>query len=117
MVSKNMKRRDTLGDPKEKLGLDSSAKNKQEFKKMVNLLQYRELLLTVNLTNQLLVFPEEEVLYKAFICKGNNGLLVKSIVKTRPWWSFRTSSEMDSCSLVWTEWKRNKSINQLPLAQ
>ena len=83
---------------------------------MTNLLQYRELLLTVNLTNKLFTPPEEEALYKAYVCKGNNGLLVKSIVKTRPWWSFRSSNEIESCSFVWTEWKRNKSINQLSLA-
>ena len=65
-------------------------------------MQYREFLFTINLTNQLIIPPEEEVLYKAFVCKGNNGLLVKSIFKTRPWWSFRPSSEMDGCSLVWT---------------
>ena len=49
-----------------------------------------------------MIFPEEEVLYKAYICKGNNGLLVKSILKNRPWWTFKTSNEIDGCNLVWT---------------
>ncbi len=83
-------------------GNEDSGKNKQEFKKIINIMQYREFLLTVNLTNRILILPEEEVQYRAFICKGNNGLLVKSILKTRPWWSFRTSGEIDSCHLVWT---------------
>ena len=70
-------------------------------------------MLTINLTNQLINPPEDEVLYKFYVCKGNNGLLVKSIFKTRPWWSFRAANEIDSCSLVWTEWKRNKTMDQL----
>ena len=73
-----------------------------DLKKNQNYLQYKEFLFTVNLTNQLVIFPEEEVLYKAYICKGNNGLLVKSLLKNRPWWTFKTSNEIDGCNLVWT---------------
>ncbi len=102
-ITKTMKRRDTMFDTGIKNGgNEDSGKNKQEFKKIINIMQYREFLLTVNLTNRILILPEEEVQYRAFICKGNNGLLVKSILKTRPWWSFRTSGEIDSCHLVWT---------------
>lgn len=43
----------------------------------------------INLSNKLIVVPANEILYKAYICKGNNGTLVKSILKTRPWWSIR----------------------------
>ncbi len=82
-------------------------------KKNSNYIQYKEFLFTINLTNQLLLPPDEEAIYKACICKGNNGLLVKSIIKNRPWWSFKNVNEIDSCNLVWTEWKRNKSINIL----
>lgn len=68
----------------------------------MNLLQYREFLLTITLSNRLIIFPEEEIQYKAYVGKGNNGLLVKSIIKTRPWWTFRTSNDLESCHLVWT---------------
>lgn len=71
--------------------------------------------MTVSLSNQLLVQPEEEGLYRAFVCKGNNGLLVRSILKNRPWWSFKAAADIDSCNLVWTEWKRNKTINLLTM--
>ena len=66
------------------------------------LFQAREFQLAVTLTNKLLVYPQQDLQYRAFVCKGNNGLLVKSILKTRPWWSMRSYSEMDSCNLVWT---------------
>lgn len=73
----------------------------------------REFQLTVCLTNRVAVHPQADVQYRAFVCKGNNGLLVKSILKTRPWWTLRTYSDVDSCNLVWTEWKKVKAVNRL----
>lgn len=58
--------------------------------------------MTIGLTNRLIIHPDDDAQYKVFICKGNNGLLVKSIIKTRPWWSFRNINDIDSCHLVWT---------------
>ena len=51
--------------------------------------------------------------YKAFIGKGNNGLLIKSILKTRPWWSIRTAQDIDGCNIIWSEWKRPKYMKVL----
>jgi hypothetical protein len=48
----------------------------------------------INLSNKIIVFPENEMQYKAYICKGNNGLLVKSIIKSRPWWALRSNSDI-----------------------
>ena len=39
---------------------------------------------------------------------------MKSILKTRPWWSIRGYNQVESCNLVWTEWKKSKIINKLP---
>lgn len=69
--------------------------------------------MTINLSNKIVIYPENEMQYKAFICKGNNGILVKSIIKSRPWWSLRSYSDIDNCSLVWTEWKKTKLTNTL----
>ena len=68
----------------------------------------------VSLTNKTFIYPQQDLQYKAYICKGNNGLLMKSILKTRPWWSIRGYNEVESCNLVWTEWKKSKIINKLP---
>ncbi len=46
--------------------------------------------MVINLSNRVIVAPSPEVTYKAYICKGNNGLLVKSLIKSRPWWTIRT---------------------------
>lgn len=64
-----------------------------------------------------MIYPQPELQYRAYICKGNNGLLVKSILKSRPWWSLRSSNEAESCNLVWSEWKKGKVIQRMPLAE
>ena len=61
-----------------------------------------------------MIYPENHIQYKAFICKGNNGVLVKSIIKSRPWWGLRSYSDIDNCCMVWTEWKKNKINDRLP---
>jgi hypothetical protein len=65
-----------------------------EAKRMVAALQYREFQFAVGLSNRVVSIPQPEVLYKAYICKGNNGLLIKSLLKSRPWWSIRTRGEI-----------------------
>ena len=70
--------------------------------------------MTINLSNAIIIYPELESQSKAFISKGNNGLLVKTILKSRPWWCLRSLSDLDACSFVWTEWKKTKLTNSLP---
>jgi len=60
------------------------------------------------------MIPEQEGQYKAFVGKGNNGLLIKSILKSRPWWCIRTSNDVDNCNLIWTEWKKPKYMKIMP---
>lgn len=45
-----------------------------------------EWLFVMNLTNGLIVTNPINPTYKAYIEKGNNGLLVKSLLKKRWWW-------------------------------
>jgi hypothetical protein len=97
-----------------KPNLTDVTRNVTDHKKGQGLLQFREFQLAVCLTNRLLVYPQHDLQYRAYICKGNNGLLVKSILKSRPWWSLRSHSEVDSCNLVWSEWKKGKVIQTLP---
>ena len=89
-----------------------------ELKKFNNFIQYREFLLTVNMSNGIVINPElNSNQYKAFICKGNNGILLKSIIKSRPWWCIRSISDVENCTLVWTEWKKSKLTESLPNAK
>ena len=51
-------------------------------------------MMTVNLSNKLFVVPNHEGYYRAYIGKGNNGNLIKSLLKTRSWWSIRNRGEI-----------------------
>ncbi len=79
-----------------------SFKNTNDEKKSSYFNKFREFQLVVSLSNKILIYPQQDLQYKAYICKGNNGLLMKSILKTRPWWSIRGYNEVESCNLVWT---------------
>lgn len=48
---------------------------------------------------------------KFFIAKGNNGLMVRDIVKQRWWWNYGKKAD---ANLLWTEWCKNKTIGELP---
>lgn len=63
-------------------------------KKIVAMNLYREFMMTVNLSNKLFVVPNHEGYYRAYIGKGNNGNLIKSLLKTRSWWSIRNRGEI-----------------------
>jgi tubulin--tyrosine ligase len=66
----------------------------------------------VNLSNGLAINNKKEITFKAYIDKGNNGLLLKSVVKRRWWWHL--VEEIDSCHLLWTEWNSKEFTDKLP---
>lgn len=67
----------------------------------LRIIKYKELNFVVNLSNKVSVVPTEQT-YKAYICKGNNGILVKNILKSRPWWSLVSAEDLSSCNFIWT---------------
>jgi len=40
--------------------------------------------------NKIRISPPPMVLYKAFVGKGNNSILVKNAIKNRFWWNIMT---------------------------
>ncbi|CAD8142301.1 unnamed protein product [Paramecium pentaurelia] len=58
----------------------------------------------LNLSNCIFVQPTVNI-YKAYVGKGNNGMLVRQILKSRWWWSIQ--DEMEQCHFVWTQLKVN----------
>jgi len=71
----------------------------------------RVLFNTINASNQYIAVQIKCPKY--FIGNGNNHLLVKSVIRQRSWWS--PSEFMSNANLVWTQWKKNKLINSLPI--
>jgi len=53
-----------------------------------------------------LVLPHANVIYKYFVGKGNNALMVKSLFKNRYWWvSADIENQNDKCNFWWTQVK------------
>eukprot|EP01022_Parablepharisma_sp_SALTPOND_P029652 TRINITY_DN742_c1_g1_i13.p2 TRINITY_DN742_c1_g1~~TRINITY_DN742_c1_g1_i13.p2 ORF type:complete len:1190 (+),score=82.88 TRINITY_DN742_c1_g1_i13:407-3976(+) len=56
--------------------------------------------------------PQIAAVKKCFIGMGNNGELVKSIMKSRYWWVF--TNEESEANFLWTPWKRPAFVKALP---
>lgn len=78
--------------------------------------KYYEMNYIINLSNNIFVTSKQDSPYRAYICKGNNGILVKTILKSRPWWTLVSAADIQTCNLVWTEWKRTRSFDNLRAA-
>lgn len=51
--------------------------------------------------------------YKFYTCKGNNAIMVRSILKQRWWWSYGDKKD-ENLNLLWTQWYKKKFIAGLP---
>ncbi len=51
--------------------------------------------------------------YKFYICTGNNGVMVRSILKQRWWWTYGNKND-ESLNLFWTQWSKKSFIQSLP---
>mmetsp|Transcript_33812 Transcript_33812/g.32895 ORF Transcript_33812/g.32895 Transcript_33812/m.32895 type:complete len:111 (-) Transcript_33812:1199-1531(-) len=47
-----------------------------------------------------LVQPQQ--LYKCFVGKGNNSILIRTLFKTRYWWLLHDKEELERVNLMWT---------------
>ena len=55
--------------------------------------------------------------FTGYIGKGNNSFLVRQVLKTRPWWVQAEREDFSEANLIWTQWKKNSLIQQLPAAE
>lgn len=51
--------------------------------------------------------------FKAYICKGNNGHIVKTVLKKRWWWSIVDKCDPEDCDFVWTQWLKPKIVKTI----
>lgn len=52
-----------------------------------------------------ITYMKAEMKYRAYVGKGNNSLLIKSLLKRRFWWVI--DEESKNCQFVWTQLKVN----------
>jgi len=50
--------------------------------------------------------------YKFYVAKGNNGIMVREVLKQRAWWSYGARHD-ENLNLLWTQWCRPKFIKEL----
>lgn len=53
---------------------------------------------------------------KFYVNRGNNGMLVRSIMKKRYWWTMLDREDVEECHVIWTQWRKNKIINKLKMS-
>eukprot|EP00826_Nyctotherus_ovalis_P048661 TRINITY_DN5755_c0_g1_i5.p1 TRINITY_DN5755_c0_g1~~TRINITY_DN5755_c0_g1_i5.p1 ORF type:complete len:761 (-),score=172.55 TRINITY_DN5755_c0_g1_i5:526-2808(-) len=103
-----------------RIGLTRKGISSASFKDKENIYCIKEqiskyLSMTVNESNN--YKPSESTLkglqYRFFIGKGNNGVMVRSVLKQRWWWNYGNRGD-DNLSLLWTQWCKPKYINKLP---
>lgn len=68
---------------------------------------FRDFLWKVNYSNGLFVITPGESggVYKAYVGKGNNSLMIKGILKRRGWWTI--VENQSEANFVWTQLKVN----------
>lgn len=45
-----------------------------------------------------------------FIGRGNNSILVRSVIKQRWWWSMNEREDFLKTNFIWTQWRKNKHL-------
>ena len=58
--------------------------------------------------------PPPNIVYKYFIGKGNNSIMVRSLFKNRFWWVQHDKEEMEKCNFCWTQIKKPNLMEALP---
>lgn len=45
-----------------------------------------------------------------YVGRGNNYILVRSVIKQRWWWSMNESENFFNINFLWTQWRKNKHL-------
>ena len=59
--------------------------------------------------------PNPFIFHKFFLGRGNNSVMVRTVLKQRWWWSsVSDKKDLESMNLIWTQWKKNHVFKYLP---
>ena len=53
-------------------------------------------------------------IYKYFIGKGNNSIMVRSLFKNRYWWVQHDKESLENCNFCWTQIRKVNIMEALP---
>jgi len=65
-------------------------------------------------TNKNTLANSTNPIIKYFVGIGNNGALVKTIMKERWWWTQAENSSVPGLNILWTPWKKHSFVENLP---
>ncbi|CAD8073321.1 unnamed protein product [Paramecium sonneborni] len=78
--------------------------------------EQNEFPILIALSNNLSVQPPERAIYKAFVTKGNNGILIRQSLKQRSWWIL-TDQPCEDMNFYWTQLRKQTHYQQLQKQQ
>ncbi|EGR30742.1 tubulin-tyrosine ligase family protein, putative [Ichthyophthirius multifiliis] len=77
---------------------------------------YRDFCQSINFSNGIYMQLNEEKsrpIYKAFVGKGNNCLLIRMVIKQRWWWTITDNKDDQNINLYWTQLRKNNILDTL----
>ena len=75
---------------------------------------HMEVIYKLSYANAIVSYPSPtQPMYKCYIGNGNNGFLIRNLIKTRWWWTCVDSPESADINFIWTELKKNNIVNTL----
>ena len=73
----------------------------------------RKLWNVLNIENEVTQMETPPKQYKFYACKGNNGVMVKNVLKQRWWWN-SVNKDDEGINLCWTQWCKKSFVRCLP---
>ena len=75
----------------------------------------------INLDNRLYEYSKisikedfhKKTIFKAYICNGNNGKIVLTMLKKRWWWNWVKTCNPEEWDFIWTQWLKPKVIKNI----
>lgn len=75
---------------------------------------YQDFCVFLSSLNKIKLTPAPVVLYKAFVGKGNNSILIKNAIKNRFWWNIVSEkTNNQEVNFVWSQQRDNEYVNDL----
>ncbi|KRX06925.1 hypothetical protein PPERSA_07088 [Pseudocohnilembus persalinus] len=84
---------------------------------IIKAVQMKDFYNLLNFSNNIIMNTQQKTgiqTYKAWIGRGNNGMLVRGVLKKRWWWQLVDKSEpWDDLNMVWMQWRRQDYVKHL----
>lgn len=75
---------------------------------------YQDFCVFISSLNKIKLTPSPVVLYKAFVGKGNNSILVKNAIKNRFWWNIvAEKTNNQDVNFIWAQQRDNEYVSDL----